>query len=59
LPADPNQHWRCFFVDEVENVVAADQAAPWGTAANYHASRPFNAIDYVSIAVPAEPPEPH
>jgi hypothetical protein len=57
LPADPRQRWRCFFVDEVENVVAADKAAPWGTAANYNASRPFNAIDYVSVAVPAEAPE--
>ena len=57
LPADPRQRWRCFFVDEVENVVAADKAGPWGTAANYNASRPFNAIDHVSVAVPAEPPE--
>ena len=51
LPADPRQRWRCFFVDEVENVVAADTAAPWETADNYNASRPFNAIDYVSVAV--------
>ena len=57
LPADPRRRWRCFFVDEVENVVAVDQAGPWGTAANYNASHPFNAIDYVSVAVPAEPPE--
>jgi hypothetical protein len=54
---DPRQRWRCLFVDEVENVVAADQAAPWGTAANYNASRPFNAIDHVSVAVLGEPPE--
>ena len=57
LPADPRQRWRCFFVDEVENVVAADTAAPWETADNYNASRPFNAIDYVSVAVPAEAPK--
>ena len=57
LPADPRQRWRCFFVDEVENVVAADKAAPWGTAANYNASRPFNAIDYDSVAVIAEASE--
>jgi hypothetical protein len=57
LPADPRRRWRCFFVDEVENVVAADKAAPWGTAANYNASRPFNAIDHVSVAVLGEAPE--
>jgi hypothetical protein len=57
LPAEPGQRWRCLFVDELKNVVTADKAAPWGAAANYNASRPFNAIDYVSVTVPAEPSE--
>jgi hypothetical protein len=57
LPTDPHQRWRCLFVDEVENVVAAGKAEPWGTAPNYNASRPFNAIDYVSVSIPAEPLE--
>jgi len=43
LPADPRQRWRCFFVDEVENVGGSRQSGPMGTAANYNASRPFNA----------------
>jgi hypothetical protein len=54
LPADPTKRWRCFFVDEVEKVVVADQAAPWVTADNYNASHPFNAIDYISVAVPGD-----
>lgn len=58
LPADPRQRWRCMFVDEVDQIVAADPASPWGTAENYNPSRPFHAIHDVTIAVTAGGP-PH
>ncbi len=51
LPADPRRRWRCLFVDEVEHVAAADPANTWQTADNYNHSRPFNAIDQVTIAI--------
>lgn len=51
LPADPRKRWRCMFVDEVDHVVAADPASPWGTARNYNYSHPFSVIDEVAIAV--------
>jgi hypothetical protein len=51
LPADPRHRWRCLFVDEVDRVVAAGPASPWGTADNYNSSRPFPAIDEVTVAV--------
>jgi hypothetical protein len=49
LPADPRQRWRCMFVDEVDQVLAA--VGPWGTAENYNSSHPFPAIDEVTVAV--------
>lgn len=56
LAADPRKRWRCMFVDEVDHVVAADPACPWGTADNYNAAHPFHAIDEVAIAViPGDP----
>ncbi len=51
LAAGPAKRWRCFFVDEVDQVVTAEQTL-WGTADNYNASRPFHAVDEVVIAVP-------
>ena len=56
LDADPRKRWRCFLVDEVEAVALADHTAPWGTADNYDPAHPFNAIDDVTIAVPAALP---
>lgn len=56
LGTDPRKRWRCFLVDEVEAVALADQTAPWGTADNYDPSHPFNAIDDVTVAVPAAMP---
>jgi len=55
LPADPRKRWRCLFVDEVDHVVTAQPASPWGTADNYNASHPFPAIDEVTIACPQQP----
>ena len=57
LPADPRRRWRCLFVDQVDQVAAADPAAAWGTADNYNYSHPFHAIDEVTIAItPGNPP---
>jgi hypothetical protein len=50
LHPDPRLRWRCFFVDEIDQVVA-EPASAWGTADNYNPSHPFNAIDDVSVAV--------
>lgn len=41
LPADPNQRWRCMFVDELENVTIIDGA--WATSDNH--SQPANCLD--------------
>jgi hypothetical protein len=51
LPAHPRQRWRCLYVDEIEHVNAADPASPWQTADNYNHSRPFPAIDDITIAI--------
>jgi hypothetical protein len=57
LPADPRKRWRCLFVDEIDQVAAADPASPWGTADNYNYSHPFhNAMDKVTIAITAGDP---
>ena len=58
LPSDPRRRWRCLFVDEVDQVVAAEPDSTWATADNYNPSRPFNAIDEVTISIsPRHPPE--
>jgi hypothetical protein len=51
FPADPRRRWRCMYIDEIDNVVAADPASAWGTADNYNHSHPFPAIDLVTIAI--------
>ncbi len=51
LPPDPRKRWRCMFVDEVDDIAAADSASTWGTADNYNSSHPFPAIDNVTIAI--------
>jgi hypothetical protein len=56
LPADPRKRWRCLFVDEVDHV-AVDRTTQWESASNYNHSRPFSAIDDVTVAVPADPPD--
>lgn len=56
LPADPHKRWRCLFVDEVDHI-AVDRTAQWESASNYNHSRPFSAIDDVTVAVPAGPPD--
>jgi hypothetical protein len=56
LPADPRKRWRCLFVDEVDHVTV-DGKAQWESASNYNHSRPFSAIDEVTVVVLADPPE--
>jgi hypothetical protein len=56
LPADPRKRWRCMFVDEVGQVVAAGPPSAWGTADNYNWSHPFHAIDEVTVAVDPDGP---
>jgi hypothetical protein len=51
LPADPRTRWRCMYVDEIDQVVAARPTTRWGTADNYNHLRPFVAIDEVAVAV--------
>lgn len=49
--ADPRRRWRNFFVDEIDDAAPAGPAGTWESADNYDASRPFNAIDHLSIAI--------
>jgi hypothetical protein len=59
LPADPQQRWRCLYIDEIDQVVAENTGCCWGTADNYNHSHPFPAIDEVTIAItPATPYRP-
>jgi hypothetical protein len=51
LPADPHKRWRCMFVDEIERVTDADPTTSWQSADNYNPSRPFNAVDHVTLAI--------
>ena len=51
LDPDPRKRWRCMFVDEIDSVGSTDETTRWGTADNYNASRPFTAIDQVSLAI--------
>jgi hypothetical protein len=52
LNPDPTKRWRCFYVDEIDNVTPADRASQWVTAENYNPTRPFPAgvIDELAIA---------
>jgi predicted DNA-binding transcriptional regulator YafY len=51
LPADPRQRWRCMYIDEIDDVDTVDPAQPWATAENYNHTRPFPAIDHLTIAI--------
>jgi hypothetical protein len=51
LPADPNNRWRNFFVDDIDHLAADEPASPWQTADNYNPAHPFNAIDELTVAV--------
>lgn len=50
LDPDPRRRWRCLFIDEIEQLVAADENS-WQTPDNYNPTRPFAAIDEVAAAL--------
>ena len=54
LPADPRQRWRCFYLDELDQVMPAEAGSPWDTAENYSPWRPFPSVDEVTVAVPPD-----
>lgn len=57
LPTNPRQRWRCLYIDEIDQITAADQATAWGTADNYNPAHPFPAIDEIAIAITPDGPE--
>jgi hypothetical protein len=56
-PAAPTAHadsppgWRCMYIDEIDGIHSADPASAWATADSYNPTRPFPAIDHVTIAI--------
>lgn len=58
LDPDPRKRWRCLYIDEIGHAVLADHPRRWCSADNYNPSRPFPAIDQVTIAIAAEDPSP-
>jgi hypothetical protein len=50
LPADPQQRWRCMYIDEIDRIDPARDTT-WASATNYNPTKPFPAIDHVTIAV--------
>ena len=59
LDPDPRKRWRCMYVDEIDDVAAADPASPWQTADNYNPAQPFPAIDQVAVAITTRDPSQH
>jgi hypothetical protein len=51
LDSDPARRWRCLLVEEIDEVLPADPASTWLSAANFDCRRPFPAIDEVAVAV--------
>jgi hypothetical protein len=51
LPADPHQRWRCLYLDQINQILAAEENSDWQTADNYNPAQPFPAIDTVTIAI--------
>jgi len=51
LPADPRKRWRCMYIDDIDQVLAADPASPWQSADNYNPTHPFRFIAHVAIAI--------
>jgi hypothetical protein len=51
LDPNPTKRWRLLYVDEIDQVVAADPLSTWGSANNYNASHPFPIIDEIYRAV--------
>jgi hypothetical protein len=55
----PHTHspgWRCMYIDEIEDIATPDHTSTWATADNYNPTRPFPAIDHVTIAITTNDP---
>lgn len=50
LDPDPRKRWRCMYIDQIDHVTA-DTTIAWQSADNYNPSRPFPAVDNLSVAV--------
>ena len=50
-PTAPRPGWRCKYIDQIEAIDTAGPDSPWVTASNYNPTRPFPAIDHVTIAI--------
>jgi predicted DNA-binding transcriptional regulator YafY len=48
---DPTGQWRCFHLDQIEQIDTAEPTTKWATADTYNPARPFNTIDHVAIAI--------
>ena len=57
IPANPRQRWRCLYIDEIDQIAAADPNSTWATADNYNHSHPFPAIDELTIAITQASPK--
>jgi predicted DNA-binding transcriptional regulator YafY len=49
LAADPTKRWRCFYLDEIDDLSDSDRL--WQSASNYDPNSPFPAADHVAVAV--------
>jgi hypothetical protein len=56
LDSDPTKRWRLLYVDEIDEVAAADHASSWDSAVNYNATRPSPVILEVCSAVDGPSP---
>ena len=50
---DPVGRWRCFYVDKIDEVAAADQTCRWVSSDSYNPAQPFPAgvVDDLAIAI--------
>lgn len=53
LPADPRHRWRCMHIDEIDHVAPTSPTHQWQSADNYNPTRPFPAIDEITVAITA------
>jgi hypothetical protein len=54
--SDPTKRWRLLYIDEIDEVAAADPASNWDSADNYNPTRPSPAIVEICSAVNYMPP---
>lgn len=51
LDPDPRKRWRCMYVDEIAQVLAADPANSWDTPDNYNYTHPFPMADQIALCI--------